>query len=148
MAKKPKDDFIDPSLEEAPETAVEVPEESPDDMRARIALLEEELARRPTVEQARAMSERIEDLEDLEYRLKRTVNPPPEPRGPGAGYWKVELQHAPARIVRAADPANAWDEYRRVLGVIGSEYSPEIGASTREEYEAQEELLARQRGEK
>jgi hypothetical protein len=53
--------------------------------------------------------------------------------GHGA-YWTVELQHAPVHVVRAVDPANAWEEYKVELGVISSEHRPVVKPASREEY--------------
>ncbi len=56
--------------------------------------------------------------------------------GSGANYWEVNLRNGPTHVVRAADPANAWDVYRREMGVIGSQETPTVGPADAEKYHA------------
>ncbi len=44
----------------------------------------------------------------------------------GPKRFEVKLQNAPTRIVEAKDQANAWEEYKRVMGLVRSEYVAEI----------------------
>src|SRR5262245_30521377 len=54
------------------------------------------------------------------------------PRGAEGDYWLVKLQHVRDHVVRAKDPANAWQVYCQEMGVIASEYRPEIIPASRE----------------
>jgi hypothetical protein len=50
-----------------------------------------------------------------------------EPRAlPGSGKFEVRLKHAPTLIVSAPDRANAWEAYKQKMGIITTEFSPEI----------------------
>jgi hypothetical protein len=85
-----------------------------------------------------ALAARVAELEavlaDMADRLEGAeAEEEPKPR---SRYWKVQLQHAPTHVVEARDAANAWEQYRREMGVIGSEFAPEATPAGREEYRA------------
>lgn len=87
---------------------------------------------------------RIAELEreiaELKANRQQIVNAPlTGPKRP----WKVSIKYGLPRIVLAADPANAWEEYRQVMGLIASEWKPEVTEATEQEYLAQQELLTR-----
>src|SRR5262245_30456102 len=91
-------DFL---AEEAPPTPEALTKEQA--LQARVAELEALLAKQPPAEGA-------ESAAPAEALPK----------------WRVELQHAPTLVVEARDGANAWEEYKRRLGVRSSEYTPSI----------------------
>jgi len=67
-------------------------------------------------------------------RASRTVDVVGDLPADGASYWQVTLKYAPTHVVRASDPANAWEQYRQEMGVITSEFRPEVSPATREDY--------------
>jgi hypothetical protein len=87
-------------------------------------------------------------IADLEKQLEAARGNPgiiEPPQGFGApretGFYRVSLQHAPSRIVEAMDAANAFDVWKRTLGVIGSEFPPTVVPATKEEFEFQQEEI-------
>lgn len=53
-----------------------------------------------------------------------------------ATYWTIELKYAPTHTVLATDAANAWDKYRKEMGVRSSQETPNVKPATHEEYHA------------
>lgn len=111
MAKNRRDDFID---EPGPVPGlVELPDPEKEALRSEIERLKALLAKQPAA--------------------PALVN---APQGNVGDYWAVCLKHAPTHVVRAVDPANAWEAYRAELGVRSSENVPEVVPSDREAYRA------------
>lgn len=48
--------------------------------------------------------------------------PAPEPKK----LYEVRLPHAPTRRVEAADPADAWEAYKRSCGLVATENAHEV----------------------
>ena len=105
------------------------PESDTDELRLRIMELEDQLAAKQAEIDRRATL----PLQSTEPQVM--------------AYWEVSLLHQPTLIVMAVDAANAWQEYRRLQGVVASEFEPQIGGSNKDAYDAQNQMLARQRGE-
>jgi hypothetical protein len=59
--------------------------------------------------------------------------PPPVAVAAGPKRFRVSLQNAPTWVVEATDEANAYQVYKKVVGVVSAPYEPEVN-------ETQEEL--------
>ncbi len=77
-----------------------------------------------------------EKVAELEAKLALSERGVDSPAGAAADYWKVELEHARTHVVRAKDPANAWDVYCKEMGVRSSQYRPQVSPATRSDYHA------------
>ena len=64
----------------------------------------------------------------------------------GTEYFRVKLEAGPNHVVKAVDAANAWHVFKAEMGVITSEYEPEITPATHQEWiEAQDKRHGRDR---
>ncbi|MBY0523440.1 MAG: hypothetical protein K2R98_08570 [Gemmataceae bacterium] len=113
MAKKKSD----PSMPDLPDDPAEAPESA--------TPMDQSPA--PVDAEKSAMQMRIVELE-RKLALAQTSAPglTAVPLAGHTGFYEVKLQHAPTVVVEASDPANAWEAYRKKLGVLNSEFSPEI----------------------
>lgn len=92
----------------------------------------------PPAPDAQALAARVAELEAELARL-RQAPPPEQPPAPAAArepsYWTVSLKHQRTHTVLALDMANAWEQYRRELGVLATVEAPEARPGTRAEWE-------------
>lgn len=51
------------------------------------------------------------------------------------GLYRVDLEHSPSLIVEAPDPANAYETYKRRMGIITTEHAPAVRVASQAEYE-------------
>lgn len=109
--------------------AAGVPAEDAAALLARIAELERELAGQRALVASQAVALAVA---------------PPDTMPPGAtGYWAVGLKYGPTHVVKAPDPANAWNRFREEMGVVTSEFQPEVVVASRDDYRLSQ---ARRRG--
>lgn len=135
MAKRKKSDEVQAAgyPETDPAIAADAPEAPAPEVDA-----SEEPAAEPDSPEVAALKARIAELEALAGATAPAAAVRSEP-----GFFEVELAGAPTHVVAAVDEANAWVEYKRVLGVLASENEPSVRRVGRELYLAQEARLAK-----
>lgn len=123
MAKQKQTDFVDDPAIQADVPGIPASDlagltlEDVQQIRERMRILEQERDEaRQQAQQAMLAASRIQTA------------------GGVSSYWKVELQGALTHVVKAVDPANAWEQYKREMGVLGSEHPPRVSPSDREAY--------------
>ncbi len=76
------------------------------------------------------LAKRDADVAELTGHLE-TMTAPATPH-PKADFWEVRLPHGPTHVVEAKDPANAWEQFKKEMGVLGSEHQHECHPSSEE----------------
>lgn len=97
-----------------------------DDLRAavaRIKQLEDELRAAQEREQSSQQAHAAE-LEQARSGFKLTSKIAPVDGS--LHKFKVSLQYAPTAVVAAVDPANAYQVYKETVGLVSTQYEPEI----------------------
>jgi hypothetical protein len=62
-----------------------------------------------------------------------TTPQPKEPAVAHTGLWIVRLGGHEQRVVNAGSRAGAWDAYRKLFGIVTSDWPPEIGEVQKEQ---------------
>jgi hypothetical protein len=76
------------------------------------------------------MAKKYEGIPGIDPALAVAVDEATADAGDGLQEFEVSVKDAPTRTVRAKDSANAWEQYRKVTGMISTVNTPSIRSLT------------------